>query len=545
MSLEAIYLRSERIHFFPILREEFVQKHIDDPAYPEVLHGRCLTYPKLNKKTKRTQRMPVRGPSPLSTRLRSRQFQSIIAKAQDFNDLNYDIYICPNPLLFSKRYQMTVPFIRFLVLESDETPKEEQYAFLHKYRKFVRLAVDSGRRSIQMLLPIPTIVNPDCIKTRDDFIEFLQSDDDSSVYLQDFEEKVDRIEELAKRDGLMPDSGVLRNFAGLMRCPGFRHPLSGKVAKLVYLHEATRTTVPVIDLIPSNVVEAENIAKTKTADTTSINLTQKKAENMEEEPPERPAVNTMLSSEVEFLGTAVNTMLSSEVVAEAAATSFLDALETYENLCGAGVPARHQRIKLHRALFTAAHLWGWGNDEERLRQEWHRIVSIQPTHIGCDVDDAVEDMLRHRAKAGSFQCHLPNTAVLPTLEKHEIEAACQKLEAKGCPDPVSAARIVAKVLYPKVRECPKACMRGTVAVQSRDLQRVSVWGHYKPALVWLEQNNIIVTANRKYTPGKRSRCYWINAPLILWLLGFRTPDLVWKWASADSVVGTGWRVIAG
>ena len=42
--LSAIYGPNERIHFFPILREEWVAMHTDDPSYPESLHGHALVY---------------------------------------------------------------------------------------------------------------------------------------------------------------------------------------------------------------------------------------------------------------------------------------------------------------------------------------------------------------------------------------------------------------------------------------------------------------------------------------------------------------------
>ena len=38
--------------------------------------------------------------------------------------------------------------------------------------------------------------------------------------------------------------------------------------------------------------------------------------------------------------------------------------------------------------------------------------------------------------------------------------------------------------------------------------------------------------DRHYEPGVRSCCYLINGHLILWLLGFRTCDLVWNWDEA-------------
>lgn len=154
----------------------------------------------------------------------------------------------------------------------------------------------------------------------------------------------------------------------------------------------------------------------------------------------------------------------------------------------------------------------------------------------------MQDALQHWRAAGDFRFHLPNTAVLPELEQQEIKGARQRVETMGSVDSVSASRIIAKVLYPKVQECPQACQRGTVAVSSRQLQAVSVGKRYKPAVRWLHQNNILVLKNPQYQPGERSRLYFVNIPAILWLLGFRSQDLIWKWDSM--AVDRGHEVLA-
>jgi hypothetical protein len=495
--LSAIFRQDERFHLFPVLREEFVDSHTDDPSFPASLHGHALVYSKQNKKTGQFHRVPLRGPTPLSTTLESPRFNSMMDRLRDLNDLNYDIYVCPNPLAFSKRCQSTVIGVRWLLLESDEMSKEEQYAFLNRHRSHFRVAVDSGRRSVQMLLPIRPIRNPRCICTGSDLIWMLKSDEDTTVELPEFDKIASRVAELARREGFIPDTRPLTNFAGLIRCPGFRHPLTGNMARLVHLRERDSKVLP-----DTKAVDWDRVAEDRESAVESLPA-------VEEGSPKSSTGNTMLSGH------------------DPDRHTFLDDLEAYGTLRDHGIPGRHQRVKLHQALFTMARVWGW--DEARLGEEWSRIVSIHPANIGCSVENAVQDALRHWRAVGDFEFHLPNTTVLPELEQHEIKGTQQKMETMGCPDSVSASRIIAKVLYPKVQECPQACQRGTAAVPSRCLQAVSVRKRYKPALQWLDQNNILVLKNPQYLPGQRSRLYFVNIPAILWLLGFRSRDLVWKW----------------
>src|ERR1017187_9953496 len=63
--LSAIFRDDERIHFFPILREEFVTKHTDDPGFPESLHGHKLVYTKMDRKNQDLHRVPLHGPNAL------------------------------------------------------------------------------------------------------------------------------------------------------------------------------------------------------------------------------------------------------------------------------------------------------------------------------------------------------------------------------------------------------------------------------------------------------------------------------------------------
>jgi hypothetical protein len=504
--LSALFRKDERIHFFPVLRQEFVTRYTDDDAFPERLHRHRLVHPKLDKKTGLVHRVPLRGPSPFSTTLASKQFDSVVRRLRDLNDLHYDIYTCANPLAFSKRCQKTVLGVRWLLLESDEMPKAEQYAFLDRHRRHVQVAVDSGRRSVQMLVPIRPIRNPHCLRSRFDLIWMLKEEEDTTVELPAFDEIASHVEELARNEGFIADTGPLHNFAGLVRCPGFAHPLTGNMATLVHLKERDGK-IEQTEEVAADAGQWDQVA-------VEVEVAVESVPAVEEPSPQSSAGATMLSG------------------GNPEKPTFLDDLETFERLKIEGIPARHQRIRLHHVLFTAARLWRWS--AAQLQEHWRQIVSIHPANIGCSVEEAVADVRRHWQEAGQFQFRLPNTATLPPqLEAHEIELARQRLEAMGCTDSVSAARIVGLVCYPKIRECPQACQRGTVAIRSQQLQAVSVGKRYRPPLEWLKHNNLLVTTDRHYRPGQRSRLFFVNAPLVLWLLGFRTCDLVWKWDGAS------------
>ena len=51
----------------------------------------------------------------------------------------------------------------------------------------------------------------------------------------------------------------------------------------------------------------------------------------------------------------------------------------------------------------------WG--EQRRASKWQKIVSIRPTNIGCSVEQAVQDILRHWQRAKKRQPWCPNCPI--------------------------------------------------------------------------------------------------------------------------------------
>jgi hypothetical protein len=364
---------------------------------------------------------------------------------------------------------------RVLVLEGDDDDKQAWLDLLERRREYFLLGVDT------------------------------------TVDLPQFERKANALEALAKREGVNPDPNVLKNFASLVRCPGFRHSLTDRMARLIHVRSGSVPSPSEAGDVDGahwkGIIEVETGKKGAERGKTGVSV--------EEARPEGETGNPMLQAP------------------DTVGTSFLDDLDQYERLITEGIPARHRRVGLHRVMFSAGRLWGWLNDEDRLREEWRSVLSIHPHNIRCSIEQGVEDIVRHAGEAGGFKFHLPCARALPDLDHRRVTVLQERLQAEGRPDSVSASRIIARVLYPVIRRCPGACINGTAAVRSRDMQLASVNLRYKPAVGWLETHNIMVVANRSYTPGIRSRLYRINVPLVLWLLGFRTADLVWKWSASQ------------
>ncbi|HTS18011.1 MAG TPA: hypothetical protein VMP11_10600 [Verrucomicrobiae bacterium] len=489
------------------MRQEIVDYYLSDPVAFARLEDQGLVWDKIDRKTGNFRHLPLHCPSPMSTTLKSRRFDSVVARLRELNSLRYDVFVCPNPLSYGHRYQATVIGVRVLVLEGDDDDKQAWLNLLERRRECFLLAVDSGNRSIHLHVPIPPIRNPHCVHSWRDLQMMMKHDLDTTVDLAPFHRKAEKLEALARSEGVNPDPNVLKNFASLVRCPGFRHSLTGRMARLIHVRSGS---------VPSSsgagggdtvgwkgVVGVETRNRGVESEKTGVSV--------EEARPEGRAGNPMLQAP------------------DTVGTSFLDDLDRYQRLKTEGIPARHRRVGLHRVMFTAGRLWGWLDDEHRLREGWRAILSIHPHNIGCSVDQGVEDIVRHAGEAGDFKFHLPCARALPDLDQGRVTVLQEHLQAEGCPHSVSASRIIARVLYPIVRRCPGACLDGTAAVRSREVQLASVNQQYKPAMEWLETHNIMVVANRSYSPGIRSRLYRINVPLVLWLLGFRTADLVWRW----------------
>jgi len=192
-----------------------------------------------------------------------------------------------------------------------------------------------------------------------------------------------------------------------------------------------------------------------------------------------------------------------------------------------GIPERGFRTKGHYALFTAKRVYGW--TDVAMQQVWRDIVMMNPANIGCSIEQAVADIGTHweRSKGKSKNPSLPDMTKLPPTT-NRTQTLVGNLTKMGCPWPADVAKIILKVLMAPIQGCPKACIDGRAAIRAKDLQRACSSRSYKAAREWMAAHNILVLKNPSYIRGVHSMTYFVNVHLILFLLGFRSDELVWS-----------------
>jgi hypothetical protein len=212
--------------------------------------------------------------------------------------------------------------------------------------------------------------------------------------------------------------------------------------------------------------------------------------------------------------------------------TFLDDLDEYERLTREGIPGRHQRNDIHEVMFTVMRVRRWSVGQ--LKTAWKDILSIHPENIGCGIEYGVEDIVRHWEDLKNKPDWIwhPDPYTLPDLSQERIRAMKGRLQERGCREPNAAAKIIARVLYPACQRCPAACREGRAALQSKDIQRACNGRGSVPAMEWLREETFLARVHASYIPGHRSMLYFVNQPLVLHYLGFRTEELGWLPARA-------------
>jgi hypothetical protein len=164
-----------------------------------------------------------------------------------------------------------------------------------------------------------------------------------------------------------------------------------------------------------------------------------------------------------------------------------------------------------------------------MAEEWRTIVAMKPENIGVTPDEAVKQLLDHyEAKKKDSRLTLPNTLALPVDPTPRLAHLTEAVKGLGCPVAKDVGHIIAKVLWRYVRELPVQCGRGEVGVKARDCHEVCNRGQYQPALAWMAEQHILRVTDPNYINSRKTRRYFVNIPLILYLMGFKAAELDWS-----------------
>lgn len=499
-------------------------------------------------------RVVSRKPSSMNTKT--------LKRLHELNANGYDIYFCVNPLIHPRRCQKAVMMARNILIEMDESEMDAQMEMLERFKSNIVSATYSGSRSLHMIVKLkPPLWNPYRVGRM--MVPRLKKGETSAWWPR----YVDLANRWIARFGMLGhaiDNRAAKDYARLSRVPGFRHAGTGVVSTLEHLdrtmswdwknevdaeaNQNCEISAEDLDLrcemleaglsesdrdelcgrgvlFPEVVVSQSSNPKPKVGDNgkkegvVHISL----AEDRVLEPPPR------LGGTEGLIGLNINTSRTS-VVRTRPRKSFLDDIEDYEGLIRTGLPGRGTRMKYHKAMFTVARIFNW--TEERMETDWRHIIEKNPEGTDKNPDEAVASLLGDWRANKGFSLFLPDVRKLPEFDPGKMGALETRLIGMGCNEPRKAARIIARVILPLIKSLPRQCRQGTVGIRSTELRNAAhIRGHsrgYKDLWDWMQKVGIVTCMNSDYVPGSRSRQYGVNIPLVLWVCGFRTDELVWS-----------------
>ena len=288
------------------------------------------------------------------------------------------------------------------------------------------------------------------------------------------------VREMASK-GLTIDKGAAMDWARISRVPGFKHSKTGKGAKILYLNpdssppdsdwiirkiywdddiapiieggtdigKVTQSIQPFSlsdwddrnvqdggdkldstdDIYENDVMEASDSLEYADITVTSIpsvaSVASIPSDNLDG--PMYPLVNPDINSISFALGTGSTAIEHRGLLVQERGTgvtnvtnfhprtTFLEDLETYEILKLNGISSRHLRRTYHGAMITAKKVFVWS--EDTFRDEWRKILSIQPSHTEGSIETNVNDLVKDSRKRGKRSIYLPVTASLPIPRK--------------------------------------------------------------------------------------------------------------------------------
>ena len=580
--LSALGEPDQPFHFFPLMRQEVRKVHIHDSrckdSFPRRMFGQSFRdsidlgwladsdsdfVQQVQSSDIWSPEWPISTPKAISTKASSKLLHKAIAKLDLYNALGYDIYICPNPLAFGVRSQRTVRQIITIVLEFDRNSLEQQRALLEQLKPVTVAAVYSGGKSIHIFIRLACpIWNDRCPKSFHEICTLRQTGNlTGGIEIQAYDRAVNCWNHELQQAGFEPDQSVLSNFAGLVRVPGFKHCKHDRFSTIQHLDSSARWNHGMIQhpddwaafLTGWNFNEVAASFPIKTGipiHFPRIGVSQDRVKEVPEVviAPNTPPVTAMLHqpepterqsgedlavlSEPKMPHSIKSYDLTRPVKPDLdrITTTFIEDLTQFDELRRTGIPARGQRRNLHRVLFTAARIYGWFDDQERIAAEWRAILSIEPSHIGCSVKAAVQDILGEwrAVKRTPYKIWLPDCSMLADLDSSRRDSLLAGLTKLGCPKAIrsSTCSIIMKVLWPVVRNATAFCIKGQAFVQSRRMR--SAGGNKTgEARNWMRQTNLLCICDHDYVPGGPSKRSFVNVPLIIWMAGFRNEDLDW------------------
>lgn len=448
-----------------------------------------------------------------------------LAALHEINRQGYGIFFAINPMSCGRRCQKAVTMARHILIESDKNDIDAQLRFLKDHEAEIVSAVHSGGKSVHCLVRVtPPRPNPGVVGAETAFR--LRKGATRATWAE-YRQMAANWRKEALKWGVVTDPYCVSDYARVSRVPGFAHAGTGRRAEIIRLNPSASwdwracPSAPWASPVATVSPEAVRTDPPNRDDSSSFS----------HQNPENPTA-------VKPLGTTAKKNTATKCVVRAPSKgtassapkrSFLDHVADFERLRRDGLPGRHVRREMHRALFEAARVFKW--DETRMAEEWANVIRRNPSATPETPESAVEDMLRAFRAAARIGIYLPDLSRLPELGERHMAEMLNRLDRLGCAETAKAARIISRVLVPLVRTRPGRCAKGMVHIKSVDLRKAAnCRGQYRghgEVWRWMQDEKLIKTVKKGYRRGVASRLYRLNIPMLLWLCGYETSDLAW------------------
>lgn len=460
-----------------------------------------------------------------------------LAALHEVNRQGYGIFFAVNPMSCGRRCQKAVTTARHILIEADKSDIGSQLRFLGDHEAEIVSAVHSGGKSIHCLVRVtPPRPNPNVVGA---WTAFRLRKGFTRATWAEYGQMAAYWREEALKWGVVTDPLCVSDYARVSRVPGFVHAGTGRRAELIRLNPSASWDWRGISFAPDDPPEAlvsREVFQEGSPD--EYDSSSFSSSNPKIQQPEQP------KEQQPFSFTAMRCVVRDPDKRRPLSgmdRSFLDHVADFETLRRSGLPGRHVRRELHRALFVTSRVFCLG--KSRMKEEWAAVIGRNPKATPESPESAVEDMLRAFCATKGIIIYLPDLSKLPELTESNMAEMRNRLDRLGCPETAKAMRIVSRVLIPFVRTNPGRCAWGPVRIKSEFLRRAancrgSYRGH-KEVWEWMRAVKLIKRIKKGYRRGVVSRLYRLNIPMLLWLCGFKTADLVW-----DQAEGHAWPELA-
>jgi hypothetical protein len=526
--------------------------------HPHEIAGRETIYP--DGKTVRL--MPRRFLDPF-TRTPTSTKTTNLAALHELNSHGYGIYFAINPMLGRRRCQKAVLMAKHILIESDNSDVETQMGFLDVFEKNVVSSVHSGGKSIHHLIRItPFRWNPHRVRSLKAAMALGKGD--TRAPWQEYRDMADYWRTMASTVGVKADDAVAHDYARVSRVPGFKHQGTGKVSTVVRLNpkaswdwrEAMAGWKDGEEDEPEDGdVEAHRAEREASLGEGVRDMLNGDdclfpelspfgrgrqpwwEEGVNDEYDGRPVAGLRgdqedLKEDLEERDTATSDVVRTvqqPVVFKTPATSFLDSLDQFHIIRRYGLPGRHTRRNMHRALFEAVRVFDWS--PVKMSEQWAAVIQKNLTATAETVESAVADMMVAWRASPGVGIYLPDLTRLPELDQAHMATLRSRLELMGCRETVKASQIISKVILPLIRTLPMKCLDGTLGIPATGLRDASnIRGQprgHKAVWTWMQAIGFTACTQVWCAPGISTRQYRVNVPLVIWACGYRTAELNW------------------